>query len=132
MTAFDAVQRLGSHQNVFTTRLVEGLALSHRNAKILPMEDFPTGMYYHHNRSYMQRLYKKQVQPYSFHMCWTQGKQDKLVYLKKAWMWYLTDQCSPLEALTPSGHIFGHLRKGSLSKWEQLASTCCTSAQLSP
>jgi hypothetical protein len=132
MTAFDAVQRLGSHQNVFTTRLVEGITLSYRNAKILPMEDFPTGMYYHHNRTYMKRLVEKQVQPYGFHMCWTQGKKDKLIYLKKALMWYLTSECSVLDNLTPSGNVFGHLRKGRLSKWEQLASHCCTSMHLAP
>lgn len=31
--------------------------------------------------------------------CWTQGKPDKLIYLRKAKMWYLTETCSPLEAL---------------------------------
>ena len=31
--------------------------------------------------------------------CWTQGKPDKLKYLNKAKMWYLTDKCSPLESL---------------------------------
>ena len=33
----------GSHQNVFTTKLVEGLALSQQHTKILSLEDFPTG-----------------------------------------------------------------------------------------
>jgi hypothetical protein len=33
----------GSHQNVFTTKLVEGLALSQQHTKILTLEEFPTG-----------------------------------------------------------------------------------------
>lgn len=36
-------QVLGSHQNVFTTKLVEGLALSQQHTKILSLDEFPTG-----------------------------------------------------------------------------------------
>jgi hypothetical protein len=50
MTAFDAVQVLGSHQNVFTARMVEGLAFGHRHVVLLPLEAFPTGIIYHHDR----------------------------------------------------------------------------------
>ena len=68
MKAFDAVQVLGSHQNVFTTKLVEGLALSAKNVMILPIEEFPTGILYHHDPNYMQRLKEHKVDPYHFHM----------------------------------------------------------------
>ena len=46
MTAFDAVQVLGSHQNVFTFKMVEGLGLNHRHAVILDLEEFPNGIMY--------------------------------------------------------------------------------------
>jgi hypothetical protein len=68
MSAFDSVQLLGSHQNVFTSRLVEGLGLNIANVKILSIEDFPTGYLYHHNQDYMELFYRKQVSPYNFHM----------------------------------------------------------------
>ncbi len=68
MTAFDAVQVLGSHQNVFTTKLVEGLALSSQNVMILPIEDFPTGILFHHDKPYMNKLKKKKIHPFHFHM----------------------------------------------------------------
>ena len=68
MTAFDTVQLLGSHQNVFTTRLVEGLGLSFQNSKLIPIEIFPTGYLYHHDRNYMTLLKEKKVDPYHFHM----------------------------------------------------------------
>ena len=33
----------GSHQNVITTKLVDGIALSHKHIKLLPLNDFPNG-----------------------------------------------------------------------------------------
>lgn len=68
MIAMDAIQVLGSHQNVLTTRLIEGLALNFEHVKLLSLEDFPTGIMYHHHRAFMQQLRKKEVQPYNFHM----------------------------------------------------------------
>lgn len=62
------LQVLGSHQNVFTTKLVEGLALSQATTKILSLDEFPTGIMYHHNRDYMKRMRQKKVDPYGFHM----------------------------------------------------------------
>lgn len=105
MIAFDAIQVLGSHQNVFTTKLVEGLSLSHRHTKILDLKEFPNGIMYHHDQGYMKQLRRKEVDPYHFHMCWTQGKPDKLKNLRKASMWYLTPQCSPLDALVADSSL---------------------------
>eukprot|EP01034_Spumella_vulgaris_P027690 gene27690-34452_t len=100
MTAMDSIQVLGSHQNVFTTKLIEGLSINTASTKILSLIEFPTGIMYHHNRAYMKSLRDKEIHPYGFHMCWTQGKPDKLINLRKALMWYLTEECSPLEAIT--------------------------------
>ena len=77
--------------------------------------------------------------------CWTQGKPQKLVYLRKALMWYLTEECSPLEALlvdTRERHHWGHGTPvpGAIysyidrdlqhlevtQQWEQLGKRCCT------
>jgi len=104
---------LGSHQNVFTMKLVEGLSLSAQHAVILPIYKFPTGILYHHDRAFMRRLKKKKEDPYGFHMCWTQGKPDKLKYLRLASMWYLTPQCSPLENLIQGGNVYAMVRRMS-------------------
>jgi hypothetical protein len=126
-----ALQALGSHQNVLTTRLVEGLALSAERTVILPLNAFPGGVHYHHDHAYMRRLERKQEHPYVFHMCWTQGKPDKLVYLRKAHMWYLKDACSPLEYLKPDGHVFGLVLEreegghDGAQRWDLLSRTCC-------
>eukprot|EP01033_Poteriospumella_lacustris_P013982 gene13982-9986_t len=149
MIAMDAIQVLGSHQNVFTTRLMEAISVTAGHSKILPLGDFPTGIMYHHHRGYMKRLAEKKVHPYNFHMCWTQGKPDKLVYLRKASMWYLTEQCSPLEALIeepfdpndrnhilPPGEMFKFSQTLSglppAEQWQRLGQKCCTSMPNAP
>ena len=132
MTAYDSVQRLGSHQNVITTRLNEGIGLSHKHVKILSTDLFPNGYQYHHERSYMKKLREKQVDPYNFHMCWTQGKKDKLLYLNKSKMWYLTSECSVEGALTSSGSLFKSFETNGVSGWSNLFSTCCTSMPDAP
>ena len=68
MIAMDAIQVLGSHQNVFTTRLLEGLAISAQYMKLLPLHAFPTGIMYHHQPNYMKDMKFKKVFPYNFHM----------------------------------------------------------------
>jgi hypothetical protein len=83
--------------------------------------------------------------------CWTQGKPDKLIYLRKSKMWYLTEQCSPLPNLisgaelskqefeemsieagvkmTKQGDVYKQAAQYfSLPKeeqWKQLSSLCC-------
>eukprot|EP01035_Chromulina_nebulosa_P026050 gene26050-34049_t len=101
MTAFDIVQVTGSHQNVLTMRLMEGLGLNYTQVKLLSLDDFPTGITYHHNKKFMKKFFDHQVSPYNFHMCWTQGKQDKLVNFKKSLMWYVTETCSELTNVIP-------------------------------
>ena len=136
MTAFDAVQVTGSHQNVFTLRLIESFGLGPQNAQILALEDFPNGILYHHDRAYMKRLRDKKVHPYHFHMAWTQGKPDKLKYLRKALMWYLKEECSPLENVIPGGKIFqdaaARAGLGVSERWDTLSAQCCTSMPGAP
>jgi len=68
MTAFDTIQVGGSHQNVFTMRLIEGMGISYPQTKLLDLENFPTGIQYHHNKKYMDRVIKHEFIPYNFHM----------------------------------------------------------------
>jgi hypothetical protein len=81
--------------------------------------------------------------------CWTQGKPDKLVYLRKAAMWYLTEECSPLESLVApdkderksnvkqAGAIYkyveSHRKTLSIERqWDVLAGKCCTTMPGAP
>ena len=86
-------------------------------------------------------------------MCWTQGKPDKLKYLKLAKMWYLTEQCSPLDAFIvnkqgAAGAVYRDMKKTymltevrSKSKsihekqsvlWAHMGSKCCMSMPGAP
>ena len=100
MMGFPMIQRTGSHQNVFTARLMETMDLGKLRTKLLNLEEFPNGYNYHHNKSYMvDFLVEKKYQPYNFHMCWTQRKADKLNYFRKTLMWYLDDNVANIETL---------------------------------
>lgn len=130
MISFDLIQVSGSHQNVFTFKLIEATALSASKSKLLPLEEFPTGITYHHDPMYMDRLRKHHVRPYNYHMCWTQGKVDKLKYFNDTSMWYLKDTCEK-ESLTPKGKVFGAVyakeNKGHdrQVRWDHLSELCC-------
>jgi len=63
-----------------------------------------------------------QVDPFNFHMCWTQGKTDKLTYLKKTKMWYLEDKTCSLDDLQP--------KKGNWPMREKLQVTDSVSLML--
>lgn len=54
-------------------------------------------------------------------------------------MWYLTETCSPLEALIPGGHVFGDVEKMEIGNslevqkaWESLSNMCCRSVPGAP
>ncbi len=86
--------------------------------------------------------------------CWTQGKPDKLIYLRKAKMWYLTETCSPLEALIEDPSIgkneeerarMGKLEPGPIyqlslanqkmsidQQWSRLGEVCCMAMDGAP
>jgi hypothetical protein len=59
------------------------------------------------------------LQAYNFHMCWTQGKKDKLKYMKASGMWYLSEKSSDMimATSTPSKYrTFDAMSKDMCSK----------------
>jgi len=42
----------------------------------------------------MKKISDREYTPYTFHMCWTQFKRDKLTYIKEGKLWWLTRECS--------------------------------------
>ena len=72
MLAFDILHATGSHQNVFTFRLLENMELfPTTKKKFLKLSEFPSGVKYHHDKQYMKRVVDGSAHPYIFHMCWT-------------------------------------------------------------
>ena len=72
MLGFDILHATGSHQNVFTFRLLENMELfPNTKKKFLNLLDFPSGVKFHHDKNFMQKIVKKTAHPFIFHMCWT-------------------------------------------------------------
>jgi hypothetical protein len=83
--------------------------------KTLSYVDFPSGKDYHHRKPYMQQWLKGEVEPFAFHMCWTQNKVDKVKYLKQLGGWFMDRKCDE-----------DTIRSSQLRDQGSLADTCCT------
>lgn len=46
----------------------------------------------------MAKIKDRSYLPYTFHMCWTQTKEDKLKNMIDANLWYLTEACNGSDA----------------------------------
>jgi len=106
VTAFDILQATGSHQNVFTMRLLEGLDLTRIHPKLLPLREFATGVMFHHNKTFMTGIQAGTEHPYNFHMCWTANKADKLKNFKATSMWYLSKEADVRALRPPHGKLY--------------------------
>ena len=89
MTAYDSIKVTGSHQNVFGSRLIEAMDLARLRTKFLSLDDFPSGIKYHHDGPYMLLFKQGYIKPYIFHMCWTIDKQTKIENFKKVDLWFV-------------------------------------------
>ena len=132
LTAFDTLVTSGSHQNVFTMRLQEGLWLTNFHSKLLSLEEFPTGIQYHHNPEFMKAFKRGDENPYNFHMCWTQTKADKLRNFKATNMWYVKGSCDIKEIRKPGGSfkklinlIMKEKRYSPGVTWNKMSNFCC-------
>jgi len=62
--------------------------------KILDQHMFPTGVVFHHDKSWMKLFMSGTVeQPFMFHMSWTISKKEKLLYFKQMGAWFVKDTC---------------------------------------
>jgi hypothetical protein len=91
MLTFDVIQSGGSHQNVFTQRLLETFDQFGLVTQSLSQKDFTNGATYHHTPSFITRMQQRKVIPFMFHMCWTANKQQKLEFFNASHMWYLRE-----------------------------------------
>lgn len=115
MLGFDTMQSTGSHQNVFTLRLLEGMDIFGLWPRLLSLHEFSNGAMYHHDKGFMKAIARKEKHPYIFHMCWTAHKSQKLEYFKKEHMWYLQETCT-LESIIGSGPIAAYANNLANSK----------------
>ena len=116
VTSFDQIHSSGSHQNIFTMRMMEGLDLMGIHPKILSLRDFSTGVVFHHNATLMQGIATGTERPYNFHMCWTANKWDKLKYFKSVGMWFLKKDVDVKDLRPPQGKFARWVKQQSLGQ----------------
>jgi hypothetical protein len=114
MLTFDVMQSSGSHQNVFTQRLLEGLDIAKLHTQSMHQDNFTNGASYHHRPGFMAQIREHKVLPYMFHMCWTANKTQKLDFFRNTHMWFLQDHLSS-KAFIPGGLLESVVRKAEPS-----------------
>jgi hypothetical protein len=68
LIAFDLLHITGSHQNIFTIRLIESLDLADMRPKLLSLREFPSGVKFNHDKPYMRAIRDGHEHPFVFHM----------------------------------------------------------------
>jgi hypothetical protein len=133
MLSFDVMQSGGSHQNVFTQRLMEALDFGHVKPKALHEHDFATGASYHHDKSLMHKIATHKYLPYNFHMCWTADKKQKLEFFRKVNMWYINPKLD-IKDFVNDGKFAKPKKnkKGSYVLWKDSPPTFCKNSPKSP
>jgi hypothetical protein len=100
LISFNIIWNIGSHQEVLTQILNDHISRHAHTVQLLSLEDFPSGVVYHHRKAYFQEILHGSAKPYVFHMCWTKNKDDKIKYLKVSNLWFLSDECTVTSLMT--------------------------------
>ncbi len=112
--SYDMIVQYASHQTIVVQALQEHITRNAMQIRVLPNVDFAGGQIFHHRKDVMKQISARTYLPYTFHMCWTQTKADKLHNFLAADLWYLTETCNGTEA-TMKAHAAGQVS----------VTTCC-------
>ena len=131
MTSFlmqsDLVLRSFSHQSAMISILAEHSSLLGLRVKVLDPFAFPSGFIYHRKKgkgpygNFFVDLHEGKLDPYIFHMSWTENKMNKILYYKQLDQWYLQEQCIDKELADIPG-----LEPGD----GKFVETCCAAESL--
>ena len=67
-----------SHQATLTRHITEAHHIANLQISVLPLELFPSGIMFHHNKPYVKQVMNYEVEPFVWHMCWTSSRDDKV------------------------------------------------------
>mmetsp|Transcript_408 Transcript_408/g.657 ORF Transcript_408/g.657 Transcript_408/m.657 type:complete len:540 (-) Transcript_408:110-1729(-) len=85
------IERSHSHQQVLIRHIAESHHLYGLGVHLLDSDLFPSGQTYHENKPLVKKIQAKTYRPYVFHMCWTDNRENKVLYFKDVGLWYLPD-----------------------------------------
>ena len=81
-----------SHQSVLIKHIAEAHHLAGLKVFVLDSDDFASGQTYHENKPLVRKIQARAFAPYVFHMCWTDNRENKVVYFKDIGLWFLPDK----------------------------------------
>ena len=77
----DLIRKIRSHQQVLTQLLLEHSSMFGLTVKVLDRHEynqFPGGYHFNYDHSTMHQIIKGDLEPFIFHMFWTDGKETKV------------------------------------------------------
>lgn len=121
-----------SHQSTLIHYLSESTHLLGLKTFVLDQLMFASGQAYHENKPFLKRMLAKEVDsvPFVFHMCWTDNRENKVVYFKDVKLWFL----SPDNAVCAKGSDIQHgvqtmllisQQKGEVESSKTIRDQCC-------
>jgi hypothetical protein len=95
-----------SHQATLTRHITEAHHLVGLQVSVLSQEDFPSGIVFHHDKAYIERMQKHLVSPTVFHMCWTTSREEKVMPFAPLCSFLLSARAVLIGPCCLAGHIF--------------------------
>jgi hypothetical protein len=101
--AASEIGRTHSHQSVLIRHISEAHHLVGLKIWVLDEKLFCSGQAYHENKPLIRKIQAKTFKPFVFHMCWTDNRENKVVYFKDVGLWYLPDKEQDSMCSSPTG-----------------------------
>lgn len=138
VTAIGELAVTHSHQSVLTRYIAESLDLRGLSFAVLPMKELPSGYLYHHEPEFMSAMNESMsTQPAAFHMCWTESREQKILFFKALGLWFLSadnsgkkDKCSSKEdimTMAADSNSGSSGSSSSSSSSDRVLDGCCSS-----
>jgi hypothetical protein len=95
----DTVFRSSNDQADISVRIADHSSTYGLKVKVIPRTEpiTPGGFQFHDasdfGKEYMKAILNGTSIPYIFHMSWTEGKADKILYMRQMGQWYVKEQC---------------------------------------
>jgi len=112
----DLIGLTKSHQAALSAQIAEFVSWKGLRVKVWRKFGdtlFPGGAEFHQSKDYMKRMLSGEIEPYIFHMSWTQNKDNKKLFLEQMGEWYLKGDdsgCSGLDCCLAEPIITCHFR----------------------
>jgi len=112
----DLIAATKSHQAALASQIAEFVSWKGMRVKVwrkFGTTLFPGGAEYHQSPDYMKRMIAGEIEPFIFHMSWTQNKDNKKLYFEQMAEWYTKEpdsKCDGLDCCVAEPIITCHYR----------------------